>query len=265
MPGDLVGDLVPLEHVLERRDRHAELLGRAQHLQDLVLAVRVAVDLALALEDLRDGLELQVGLGRDRVRALDRGRLPVLLPAGGDSPARPGRRRGSTRRRPSASAGSAGCGLRQLDCFGFSPSANLMPSGAPAKKRSSGPPPHRHLTIWFWPPIALAEPWSTLAVVVPPASSRYTATSKGFITSWIRTSAVTLCVPSLTSPSTAVCECASMMPGRHVLAAAVHLDGAGREPSGSFRPRRPFRPRPAGRTPRGSRRPPASRWSRRAR
>ena len=88
-----------------------------------------------------------------------------------------------------------------------------MPSGAPTKKKSSGPPPQRHLTIWFWPPIALAEPCSTLAVVVPPASSRYTETSKGFITSWIRTSAVTLCVPSLTSPSTAVCECASMIPG----------------------------------------------------
>ena len=83
MARDLVGDLVALEHVLERGDPDAELLGGAHHLQDLVLAVGVAVDLPLALEDLGDRLELQIGLGRMGGACLldGRGLAVLLLPA----------------------------------------------------------------------------------------------------------------------------------------------------------------------------------------
>ena len=63
---DLVGDLVALEHVLERADREAELLRDAAEHQDLVLAVAVAVDEALAREDLGERLELEVAARRRR-------------------------------------------------------------------------------------------------------------------------------------------------------------------------------------------------------
>ena len=49
---DLLGHLVALEHVLERADLEAELVGDAQQHQDLVGAVAVGVDVALALEHL---------------------------------------------------------------------------------------------------------------------------------------------------------------------------------------------------------------------
>ena len=76
---------------------------------------------------------------RNRLRALDRRGLAVLLLAARGSPAPPGSARGSTRPRPCACAGSEAVGLFQFDCFGFSPSANLMPSGAPAKSERVGP------------------------------------------------------------------------------------------------------------------------------
>ncbi len=60
MGGDLGGDLVAFQHVLERLDPHAVLLGRAQEHQDLVAAVAVAVDLDRAVEDTRQRLQPQV-------------------------------------------------------------------------------------------------------------------------------------------------------------------------------------------------------------
>src|SRR5438270_347080 len=66
-------------------------------------------------------------------------------------------------------AGMPGGG-RKFDDFGFSPSANLIVRGASATGHSETGCPHFHFTICDWPPIGLAEPCSTSAVVVPPAS-----------------------------------------------------------------------------------------------
>ena len=80
---DLVGDLVALEHVLQRRDPEAELLGQPQQHQDLVGAIAVRVHEALALEDLHERLELQIAPGFDGRRvllsALDPGRPRGLV------------------------------------------------------------------------------------------------------------------------------------------------------------------------------------------
>ena len=63
MGGDLGGDLVALEDVLERLHLDAVALGRAQEHQDLVAAVAVAVDLDRSVQDPRQGLEPQVARG----------------------------------------------------------------------------------------------------------------------------------------------------------------------------------------------------------
>ena len=77
---DLVGDLVALEHVLQRGDAEAEFLGDAQQLQDLVGAVGVRVHEALALEHLDQRLELEVARRRDG-RAIARLDWPRRTPA----------------------------------------------------------------------------------------------------------------------------------------------------------------------------------------
>ena len=59
--GDLGGDLVALQDVLERLDPHAVFLGGAEQHQDLVAPVAVAVDPDRAVEDPGQGLEPQVG------------------------------------------------------------------------------------------------------------------------------------------------------------------------------------------------------------
>ena len=56
--------------------------------------------------------------------------------------------------------------------FGFSPSANLMPGGAPSNFISSPDLPQRQLTTWLRPPIGLALPCRMLAEVRPPARPR---------------------------------------------------------------------------------------------
>ena len=58
--GHLLRDLVALEHVLERRDLEAHLLGEADHHQDFVRAVAVDVHEPLAVEDLDERVELQI-------------------------------------------------------------------------------------------------------------------------------------------------------------------------------------------------------------
>ena len=79
--GDLLRHLVALEHVLERGDLEAELVGDAEQHQDLVGAIRMRVDEALAFEDLDERLELQVAPRRRR-----RSRRPSCA---GRSPASP--------------------------------------------------------------------------------------------------------------------------------------------------------------------------------
>ena len=69
MRGDLLRDLVALEHVLEGRDLEAHLVGEADHHQDFVGAIAVRVDEALALEDLDERVELQVAPRRQHVLA----------------------------------------------------------------------------------------------------------------------------------------------------------------------------------------------------
>ncbi len=98
------------------------------------------MDLPLPLQDLGDRLELEVRLRRDDCRraALPRRRLPVLLLALAGSRAPPGNAPGSGSRRPCGSGGTAARVCWKFDCLGFSPSANLIPSGALANSRSSG-------------------------------------------------------------------------------------------------------------------------------
>ena len=66
MRGDLLGDLVALEHVLEGRDLEAHLVGEPDQHQDLVGAVAVRVHEPLAFEDLDQRLELQIAARRQR-------------------------------------------------------------------------------------------------------------------------------------------------------------------------------------------------------
>ena len=68
--GDLLGDLVALQHVLQRRDAEADFLGQPQQHQDLVGAIAVRVDQAPALEHLHQRFELQVAPRRNRGRVL---------------------------------------------------------------------------------------------------------------------------------------------------------------------------------------------------
>ncbi len=54
----------------------------------------------------------------------------------------------------------------------FSPKANLMPGVAPSKISPWASLPQRIFITWHLPPMGLALPCSTLAVVTPPASAR---------------------------------------------------------------------------------------------
>ena len=60
----------------------------------------------------------------------------------------------------------------------------------------SGPEPHLSFMTAFCPPIGLAEPCKTFAVVSPPPSCLYIFTSSANKTSRILTSAVTAWAPS---------------------------------------------------------------------
>ena len=75
----LVGDLVAFEHVLERGDVEAELVGQAHQHQDLVLPVGVAVDQPLAAQDLGEGFELQVAPRRQPRLVAGLPRVPARM------------------------------------------------------------------------------------------------------------------------------------------------------------------------------------------
>ncbi len=78
--GDLLRDLVALQHVLEGGDPEAELLREPDELEDLVGPIRVGVDEALPLQDLDERLELQVAPRRDQILLAGLPPSPVLLP-----------------------------------------------------------------------------------------------------------------------------------------------------------------------------------------
>ena len=88
--GQLVRDLVALEHVLERLDGDAEGLARPHEHQDLIGAVAVAVDVHVAADDAREDLEAQIPARRDRILSAALGLLvggpsrgvPLGLPEG---------------------------------------------------------------------------------------------------------------------------------------------------------------------------------------
>ena len=63
--GDFLGDAISLQHVLERRDAEAHLLGQPDQHQGFVGAVGVRVDQPFAFEHLDERLELQVAARRN--------------------------------------------------------------------------------------------------------------------------------------------------------------------------------------------------------
>ena len=80
--GDRLRDLVALQHVLEGPDGEAEILGEADEHQDLVLAITVAVDEALAVEDLDERVELEVAAGRHDAGSCRLLQVEIPLPLG---------------------------------------------------------------------------------------------------------------------------------------------------------------------------------------
>ena len=69
MLGDFGRDLVALEYMLQRCNAEAELLRGTQQHEDFVLAIAVAMHKSRALDDLGNGLELEVFARRHRARA----------------------------------------------------------------------------------------------------------------------------------------------------------------------------------------------------
>ena len=172
--GDLLGHLVALEHVLEGGDLEAHLVGEADQHQDLVGAIAVRVNQALAFEHLDQRVELQIAARREHVLAgllLRLVVLPVLAVglgarervandvldalARGRKPLRIGRRLAALPGDVLAE-GELDAGQRALEAAG----------------RSPGVLPQRSLMTTVLPPMALALPCRMLAVVVPPARSR---------------------------------------------------------------------------------------------
>ena len=62
--GEVGGDLVAFDGVLEGADLELELVGELDHVEHLVLAVAVHVDVALAFHDLDECLELEIAVRR---------------------------------------------------------------------------------------------------------------------------------------------------------------------------------------------------------
>ena len=75
MIGNLGGDLIALEYVLQRLDLEAEVLGLTQQHQDLVGTIAVAVHHDRGLKNALQSLESNVAAGGSRVLALGDGRV----------------------------------------------------------------------------------------------------------------------------------------------------------------------------------------------
>ena len=117
-----------------------------------------------------------------------------------------------------------------------------MPGIAPSNTKSSARVlPQRSLITWFLPPIGLALPCSTLAVVSA-AGEIAVDVDVGRDRARPRMPVIELTVvpPSLIA-SLAMCEWQSMMPGRDELAGGVDDLGAGGDRRRSRRPRRSCR------------------------
>ena len=168
---DLGGDLVAFQDVLERLDPHAVLLGRAQEHQDLVAAIAVAVDLDRAVEDAGQGFQPQVD-ARRRAEPGCVGRLvsrpSCIRPRWRDRPGPSSKARSITDSTPMRVLGNrprgAGDVFAQRELHPLRAVADDQVAARPCRSWS--------LTTASWPPIVLAEPWSSRAVVVPPASAR---------------------------------------------------------------------------------------------
>src|SRR5438093_128566 len=65
MLGKHVSHLVSFEDVLERPDLESEIIRHAHEHEDFILAVRMAMDYALALEDLENSIELKIATRRN--------------------------------------------------------------------------------------------------------------------------------------------------------------------------------------------------------
>src|SRR5581483_11700834 len=163
--GNFVGDLIPLEPVLKRAEMHTELLKQHHQHEHLVLAIGMAMNHPLAFEDFAERFQFQVAARRRTTG------FPVIGQALRYC------RAGTKRLAMNVCTPMRVWGKRvtylspQLDCFTFSPSANLMSGGASANLSPCGVSPSRNLITWHWPPMGLAEPCSRLATVSPPASS----------------------------------------------------------------------------------------------
>ena len=172
--GDLLRDLVALEHVLEGGDLEAHLLGDPDHHQDLVGAVAVRVDEPLAFEDLDQRFELQVAARRERVGVGGLGLLVVLpgllIRLGARERVADHVLDALPRDRVAARPGD----LRLRDVLRVLAEGELDAGHRPLENQVAARlfSPQRSLITAFLPPIGFALPCRMFAVVRPPARSR---------------------------------------------------------------------------------------------
>src|SRR4030095_11583110 len=74
---NFVRDFVALEHMLQRPDFDAKTFHQPQESEDLVLAIRVTVNPALALDNFSNGLEFKVTANRSAVWLLPFIQIPT--------------------------------------------------------------------------------------------------------------------------------------------------------------------------------------------
>src|SRR5436190_13205414 len=65
VPGNFISHFVALEHVLEGADFHAKVFHQPDEHQNLILAIRMTMNPAFALQNFADGLELQIASGSE--------------------------------------------------------------------------------------------------------------------------------------------------------------------------------------------------------
>ena len=83
--GDFVSHLVAFEDVLQRADPDTEFLHRAHEGEYFILPIRVAVNPALALDDLPERLQLKVASRWRTAFFSEATPLAIVLPRGGES------------------------------------------------------------------------------------------------------------------------------------------------------------------------------------